>query len=498
MSTNMVEDPAGRPVLEKRATTAAGRSKLGHEADILSLAEHPGVVELLDFSDDGEARLVLARVAARTAEDLGPIPLAEVAGLVADVAHTLSDLHGLGIVHGRLTADHVLVLADGRAVLCGWSAATATALSEGHPDAPPRRLAPANDVAALGELLARLAGPSELSPIPDRRRRWKADHDCRAALLTLADVASHDDPACRPSAAAFAADVLALVPDARLPRRTAGAGEAPVIGAPAPLPLRPAVLRPPSSPIIDLCWPGDEEREPFEALIEAHGAAKPDPDEDVSGATPSGHRFDGTPTLRRKALGALAVARPAPDGRWITRRKAAVLVVVLLAGVAAVISLGRSSPSGRALSVPLTATTIGAAPVTAARSPAPKETAPCGVPGAPDLDGDHCGDQVSVSDGVVTTPQHRYVVGSPGDDVVVADWDCDGRATPALLRASTGEVFLFPGWAEPGRTMTVAATEIARPGSHLATSTPDGRGCSAVTLHQPGAPDRVLVAGGRR
>jgi len=493
MSIDIGKDPSGRPVLQKRETTPDGRSKLGHEADILSLAEHPGVVELLDFTDNGEATLVLAHLTARTPESLGPMPLAEVAGLLAEIAHTLSDLHDLGIVHGRVTADHVLVLADGRAVLCGWSAATATALPQGHPDAPRRHLLPADDVAALGELLARLAGPTELSPIPDRRRRWKADHDCRAALLTLADLASHDDPACRPSATAFAADVLALVHDARLPRRAAVGGK-----APAPLPPRPGGLQSPSPETAELRWPSAEEPDPFESLIDAHGFEQPDPNEDGSGAIPSGHRFDGTPTLRRKALGALAEARPAPDRRWTMGRKLAVVGLVLLAGVGGTVSVSRSSSSGRSAPAALSTTTTAAAPVAAPRSTAPTASPTCGIPGAPDLDGDRCGDQVSVHDGVVTTPQHRYVVGGPGDDVVVADWDCDGRATPALLRAATGEVFLFPGWAEPGRTVTVPATDIARPGSHLAAGAPDDRGCSALTLHEPGAPDRAVTNGGRR
>ena len=40
-------------VFVKTAATPLGRARLAHEADMLELARHPGVVELLDFSDDG-------------------------------------------------------------------------------------------------------------------------------------------------------------------------------------------------------------------------------------------------------------------------------------------------------------------------------------------------------------------------------------------------------------------------------------------------------------
>lgn len=40
----------------------------------------------------------------------------------------------------------------------------------------------------------------------------------------------------------------------------------------------------------------------------------------------------------------------------------------------------------------------------------------------------------------------RYRVGQAGDRVLVGDWRCDGDPEPALLRPSTGEVFVFRGW----------------------------------------------------
>jgi eukaryotic-like serine/threonine-protein kinase len=54
---------------------------------------------------------------------------------------------------------------------------------------------------------------------------------------------------------------------------------------------------------------------------------------------------------------------------------------------------------------------------------------------------------VRIDGTTVTVGTIRFAVGAPGDQVAVGDWDCDGNLTPAVLRPSTGEVFLFPGWA---------------------------------------------------
>ena len=53
-----------------------------------------------------------------------------------------------------------------------------------------------------------------------------------------------------------------------------------------------------------------------------------------------------------------------------------------------------------------------------------------------------------------------YDVGEAGDLVAVADWDCDGQATPAVVRPSTGEVFVFPRWAAASDALTVPATQV--------------------------------------
>ena len=65
---------------------------------------------------------------------------------------------------------------------------------------------------------------------------------------------------------------------------------------------------------------------------------------------------------------------------------------------------------------------------------------------------------VEVAGNEVRRGGHRWQVGAPGDLVAIGDWDCDGSATPAVLRAATGRLHLFDSWA------TADATVAATPG----------------------------------
>ncbi len=73
-----------------------------------------------------------------------------------------------------------------------------------------------------------------------------------------------------------------------------------------------------------------------------------------------------------------------------------------------------------------------------------------------DVDGDGCASGVRWSGNVLEVEGRRYQLGEPGDSVVLGDWDCDGRDTPALYRP-TGAVFFFDGWAEDGTPRPAAS-----------------------------------------
>ncbi len=92
-------------------------------------------------------------------------------------------------------------------------------------------------------------------------------------------------------------------------------------------------------------------------------------------------------------------------------------------------------------------------PTSTAVSPAPTDASSNGVSDGScagpvvDVDGDGCDDEVLIDGEIVEVGGTRYALGIPGDTAVVGDWDCDGRATARVLRATSGEVFEFDTWA---------------------------------------------------
>lgn len=66
---------------------------------------------------------------------------------------------------------------------------------------------------------------------------------------------------------------------------------------------------------------------------------------------------------------------------------------------------------------------------------------------------------VSVQDAAAVLDHggRRYAVGATGDFVTTGDWDCDGQATVAIVRPSTGDVVLFDSWPGPDQTISALA-----------------------------------------
>ena len=163
-----VTDASGRAIEIRRAAADDERAQLVHEAAMLALARHPGVVEIVRADPDG-AELVTSSPSASLAELAGR-PDAWL-GAVAAVAETVADLHALGIVHGDLTAEAIRVSEAGRPVLTGFAKAGLAGDDRGAGG----RLRPSTDVEALarlaGQALApaagshgvRRTGPSELA-----------------------------------------------------------------------------------------------------------------------------------------------------------------------------------------------------------------------------------------------------------------------------------------------------------------------------------------------
>ncbi|MDQ1392833.1 MAG: eukaryotic-like serine/threonine-protein kinase [Acidimicrobiaceae bacterium] len=175
-----VDRPAGE--FRKRAETPEEAARLSHEAHVLTVARHPGVVELLRRDGPTLAlRLVDAEpLAADTALVAVPVGVA--------VATTLADLHDLGVVHGALSPDHILVDRSGRPTLCSFG--------RGAIDAAPDGEAAARDVVALARAL--LTTSTEASATTTR-------------ILTMAAKGGRKPPSAR--------ELAALLADTPPPRR---------------------------------------------------------------------------------------------------------------------------------------------------------------------------------------------------------------------------------------------------------------------------------------
>jgi len=89
----------------------------------------------------------------------------------------------------------------------------------------------------------------------------------------------------------------------------------------------------------------------------------------------------------------------------------------------------------------------------------------------------------------ITSGGHRYAVGEAGDEVLVGDWSCRGEPVPAVIRPSTGDVFVFDRWASTDEDRTATPAMRAEAGSHLETD----RGDATCPTLLAGVGDRVTA-----
>jgi hypothetical protein len=483
-------DAAGVVVVVKRAQSATGSERIASECQVLELARHPGVVDLVATVDaDGIAAVVTRWVGPNTLAGVRPPPLLQTAGIMAALVACVADMHDLGVIHGAITADHVILSPTGQPVLCGFGRAqvmTADTASAGAPSA--------DDVAALGSLLRSLVGDEiDLEPIPERRGwrrrpRWQGYR--RRVLQTLADQATHDEPDLRPTARALAAAIHDSVPDARLGP----------IAARAEVPS--GVLA--SSTADEEGWADD-----FAGSSISEGDSEAERREDVP--------FERKLPNQGVTIGATASLRPdvAPAAdRHLPPRRAAAAVIGLLGVFLALYGINdlrgsRSSAGGRQAPTalnhsPVTSTAAARPSTTQTTRAQPKATTRrttrncrSGSPGGVDLDADGCSDPIRVTGAVVQAAGVRYGVGRNGDRVVVADWRCDGRATPAVLRPATGEVFVFPRWAASDRQVTMHPSARVRGAAAIQAADTDHDGCSELWVQTTGRSVMVTVEPGR-
>lgn len=397
-------DHDGQLVAVKQALDPEARTRLVHEAAVLALARHPGVVRSRGLREvAGTLELVTTWVGSRSLADRRGRAPAQIAAILAAIAETVADLHDLGVIHGQLgDPSHVLFDQRDRPVLCGFGRAEIAASSPAEAGAACR----SDDVRSLGQLLSDLVeldSPITLMPLHRFRRHQRADDGVARALLTLADHASADDPTCRPTARALARALQRLAPD-------------------------------------------------------RHNTA--------TGATAAGETtIEPSPErLERDSIDRLRASAPAPSSRGDWSRLRRVAAGAASIGCIAVLAIGVfSGPTSSPPEVALTG--ADPSPSGAGLDPPPAPPAPPTTVARPEPP-------------VVELDGHRYELGTAGDEVLVGDWRCDGQPQAALLRPSTGEVFVFDGWATTGADLQARLLARLQPGAHLR-GTNDG-GCERL------------------
>ena len=504
----------GGAVAVKSARMTDERTALRYEAELLQRCGHPGVVAVVR-PDDVEELLAAGELWLRYAGD--PVDrwrgdLRQTAGLAAAIAATVGDLHDMDVVHGRLDGSHVLVGADGRPRLCGF--------------APPGDQTPADDVLALGRVVADLV--DRIAPSEPRWPLWRrGDVADRRALDDVVRRANDEVADRRPSARTMAAALLAAVPGAALPTSPrAGSG---FTRSPGEATERLSVP-PAADPAEDRTEPlahllalrADDPTEPVAADDDGHGGSSGsdaeaevdafvaaaevaergglrgpgafddqrssdvDPlfgdqrsaqDDDVFADRPwPAVRTDRHPPRRPPSM----ERRPPTRERSLPRVVLATAVVGVGAVVAGALLLQAGRPAARAAS--------SAAPPTSCQAAAAAADADLVVA---DIDGDGCDDGVRIVDGVVQVEDQRWAVAGADDSIAIGDWDCDGRATPAVYQRATGDVFVFPAWADSSGPLEVEAAASVPGADQIGASSGD-EPCPELTVEMPGGERRTV------
>lgn len=462
---NAGADQAAPGHFVRRAGDPAHATRLRRQAELLAVADVPGAVKLVTLEGPPDEPVLLTVRVDGPDLSRGPeLTVDEVAGLVVELAGTVAGLHELGVVHGAVMAEHVLLSSDGRPVLCGFGYGARTGeppLAEAPlPEAAldPARAAgdpllPASDVLALGALLDALLDATAPA------NAGRADVD---ALRAVASRTMAPAPDLRPSARSVAEAVRHAAPSARLP-------SPPSLGS------------------------GDD-RAP-----RSTDALKP---------LRAGSALQGL----RRGRG----ANHLPIGRRRHRPKAAVLVGAVLAAVvlgalvvrAATGGSGRSrpqvgsaAPASRPTTLPppdtaLVATTLPSPP-TAGALPPPGCPAVAGLLAA-DTDGDGCAEALRWEAGVVAAGDRRWSVGQAGDVAVTGDWTCAGVATLAVLRPGTGQVFVFDRWAARGEELAAPQAARVEGAFALRTAELDADACPDLVVERSGRPPATVPLPGER
>ncbi|HTL99069.1 MAG TPA: serine/threonine-protein kinase, partial [Holophagaceae bacterium] len=121
-------------------------ARFEREAKVLASLNHPNIVSIFDFGEvDGRTFAVMELLEGRTLRQAiaeGPLPLAQAAGIGAEVAHGLAAAHRAGIIHRDLKPENIFLTASGPVKLLDFGLAKkivtrSSSPSDGEPEMRP-------------------------------------------------------------------------------------------------------------------------------------------------------------------------------------------------------------------------------------------------------------------------------------------------------------------------------------------------------------------------
>ena len=398
MAAVTVSRSEGRLIAIKQVP-AERAADIQREADLLRRLDHPGLVRFVDLVEtaDGGRALHTEFVNSDTWASRPLTDPAERAAGMAALAAVVADLHQLGVAHLQLTPPHVLHGENDLPVLCGLTSAAEATPENRH-----------TDLAALADLcyepaLGRGALPGKLFSLAEATREGTLSARELARRLDL--IATRRPTGAAPVRVAGGGAFEGLKRRCRpKPLLRAGAVVVAVFAA-FVVGARGGVPEPP---------PAAPELAQDEAPGEVAGASQ-DP---LDGHDPA----DGTVPVAEPGL--VSERSPITD----------------------------PGPGLIAPPDPITEPGPGLiAPPDPMDEPGPGQTAPPDPITKPG--------QIAVSvreaAAVIEHGGRRYAIGATGDFVETGDWDCDGQATAAIVRPSTGGIVLFDAWPGPGETISL-------------------------------------------
>jgi serine/threonine protein kinase len=418
------EQTVALKLFRRSAPDVIGR--LRQEAEALAGVDHPNVVRLLGVVDErGSAGLAMEHAGGGSLATLlarrGALRPEEVVAVAVPLADALAAVHARGLVHGDVKPANILFDSKGQPVLADFGLASPA--GHARPAHEPMGTPGYTDPAVLAG-----AGADHSS---DVYALGAVCHEMLTGAPPGPDGLRASGVHVPPALAEVLDRSLAPRPSDRFPDMARMARAIRVAASRLPAPAK--------FPVIEGLAPGNR----------------------------AGGFVDeaGPPTRPVRPRVPPQEDAPAPARRRVWFRRAAVIAGGLVAPVAIV----------GAVVLPL----VGG-PGDGSSRPRPSSCPPVTADMTADHDGDGCPSAVTWSNNVVQIEGRRYQLGRPGDSLLLGDWDCDGRDTPALYRPG-GTVFFFDAWPDEG-----GAVPAASQGAEVADGNPE------VTRGNDGC-DRLVV-----